>query len=799
MPTCGSALSASSREKGSRGLHSRLRFVWILFGWWTSFGASASLTPVLCCDGQYTQTTINGVSVWQTVSSSTTFYLYFKLPASFLPTGEKPLYLEITYYDVGSGTLSVQYDSSSGAYTAAEAHTRSTRLGTNLFVKAYEELASPAGLGQENGGADFRIAMTIAAGGAPLSVSSVLVQAAPFADPTFQLALTQPWNGAYQGATVNPDNNTTLTGKVMAGYQGWFRCPNDLEDNGSWAHWTLATPPTLSNFAVDQWPDTSQYPASALCRVPGISTASGQQAYVFSSELPAVTQQHFQWMAENNIDGAFLQRFLVYKFAIDGGPEWLLANVRAAAHQTGRIWAVEYDISNGSGNDATVQPRWMNDWKWLINTFQLRSDVSYARVNGKPVVAIWGFGFTDSSHGYLSVATANAMINFLHNDPVYGGNYVILGIPNTWSTEPVWQTIYKSADGLLVWQSQNLQMDKTTFTSWEVDNYPHMYPGFSWHNLMQSTTGAYTDRQGGQYYWNQLYSAAKAGNDRFFVGMFDEYSEGTAIMPMSDDPPPATPYGAWVTNARVPSDWWMRLTAAAKPMYQGSAQLTATMPTLAATYTPSVSGVVNGADFKAEPLSPGAWFTVYGSNLGSSGTWASATSTTVGGASLTVCGTGAVIDYNSGPLVGTTGNAWQVNALMPDGVAGQTSCPVVATANGFSSVPVNIKVTTGIMELFTFSSGGATLPIVTHANYSLVGPASTGLMPAATGETLIAWGTGDCAAPAVTVGGSAASVVFSGRVAPGLCQVNFTVPQGVSGVVQLDLSSALNAYVLAVI
>ncbi|HEY0257411.1 MAG TPA: PA14 domain-containing protein, partial [Candidatus Methylacidiphilales bacterium] len=44
--------------------------------------------------------------------------------------------------------------------------------------------------------------------------------------------------------------------------------------------------------------------------------------------------------------------------------------------------------------------------------------------------------------------------------------------------------------------------------------------------------------EGGRYYEELFSKAAQAGADRLFVGMFDEYDEGTAIMPMSDDPPP---------------------------------------------------------------------------------------------------------------------------------------------------------------------------------------------------------------------------------------------------------------------
>lgn len=72
--------------------------------------------------------------------------------------------------------------------------------------------------------------------------------------------------------------------------------------------------------------------------------------------------------------------------------------------------------------------------------------------------------------------------------------------------------------------------------------YAHVKPGFSWANLKHLPTGddsvAFTPREGGDFYWRQLESAANSGVERLFVGMFDEYDEGTAIMPMSDDTPP---------------------------------------------------------------------------------------------------------------------------------------------------------------------------------------------------------------------------------------------------------------------
>jgi uncharacterized protein (TIGR03437 family) len=214
--------------------------------------------------------------------------------------------------------------------------------------------------------------------------------------------------------------------------------------------------------------------------------------------------------------------------------------------------------------------------------------------------------------------------------------------------------------------------------------------------------------------------------------------------------------------------------------------------------TPAIksNGVVNAADFQVEALSPGAWFTVFGENLGAAGQWSGPSTTTVGGASVAVCTLPATISYNSGPLTANGSTSWQLNTLVPDGVAGQTSCPVVVTVDGLASQPTTVAIQAGVMELFGFTSTVGPLPIVTHANYSLVGPTGAGLTPAKPGEAVIAWGTGDCSTPGVTVAGAIAAVSFSGRVSPGLCQINFVVPNSAAGSSQLGLSTSPSAYTL---
>jgi uncharacterized protein (TIGR03437 family) len=214
--------------------------------------------------------------------------------------------------------------------------------------------------------------------------------------------------------------------------------------------------------------------------------------------------------------------------------------------------------------------------------------------------------------------------------------------------------------------------------------------------------------------------------------------------------------------------------------------------------TPTIppNGIVNAADLKVEPLPPDTWFTIFGQNLGSAAQWTNADTFTLGGAGVTVCGTPAAISYNSGPVVTNGVTGWQLNALTPDAVAGQTSCAVVVTVDGQASAPVTVNIASGILELFNFASSAGSLPVITHADYSLVGPSSAGLIPAQPGEAVTGWGTGDCLSPTITEDGQAAPVLYSGMEEAGLCQLNFLVASGASGGSQLKISTSPNVYTL---
>ncbi|HZP13333.1 MAG TPA: hypothetical protein VFB36_13015, partial [Nevskiaceae bacterium] len=125
--------------------------------------------------------------------------------------------------------------------------------------------------------------------------------------------------------------SNALSGKVLAGYQGWFGCPGDFQGNTVWQHWFLKRVAPV-NLTVDLLPATSTIAASDLCDT-GLLRADGTTLKLFSSQNANVVRAHFAWMRDRGIDGVALQRFSseladpVKKARADH----VLANVRAAA------------------------------------------------------------------------------------------------------------------------------------------------------------------------------------------------------------------------------------------------------------------------------------------------------------------------------------------------------------------------------------------------------------------------------------------------------------------------------------
>jgi hypothetical protein len=403
----------------------------------------------------------------------------------------------------------------------------------------------------------------------------------------------EPWLLPYSGPTRSDIDASTLDGKVLCGYQGWFNTPGDGSGFG-FTHWGAGLERTnRARFTVDMWPDVSEYSSLDLYPVPGLKMPDGSAARLYSAFLKGPVLLHTKWMRQYGIDGVFLSRFIGEAASPQRARHvnQVLANVREGCHREGRVWAMMLDLSMGP--EATTRLV-MNDWKFLCDRVKVREDSRYLHHQGKPVVLLWGLGFKDRP---WSPQQGEELIQFFKTDPRYGGAYLIGGVDPNWRTlggssrtNAEWARVYRMFDAISPWDAgryrDNPSMDHIRKQVWESDlaelktaglgYMPTAFPGFSWDNLRRATPGkTMIPRRKGEFYWRQFAIFKTLGIRTVFVGMFDEVDEGTAIYKVSNE----IPVGKYfVTYEGLPSDWYLKLTGAASRMIRGEAPFSETVP-----------------------------------------------------------------------------------------------------------------------------------------------------------------------------------------------------------------------------
>jgi uncharacterized protein (TIGR03437 family) len=208
---------------------------------------------------------------------------------------------------------------------------------------------------------------------------------------------------------------------------------------------------------------------------------------------------------------------------------------------------------------------------------------------------------------------------------------------------------------------------------------------------------------------------------------------------------------------------------------------------------PAVSAAVN-AEGGSTTIAPNTWVAIFGSALapvGDSRTWQGSDflnnqmPTQLDGVSVTMNGENAFVYYISPN---------QVNVLTPPDLA-LGPVQVTMTTGGMPSAAFTAQSQLYSPSFFIFGAGPYI--VATHANGSLLGPASLypgSSTPAAPGEVVVLYADGfgpvssPVAAgsdvqsgslpvlPVIQIGGISATVQFAGLVSPGLFQFNVVVP-----------------------
>jgi hypothetical protein len=397
--------------------------------------------------------------------------------------------------------------------------------------------------------------------------------------PSKAALIVAPAPGVAPAAAVDA---TTLDRKLMFGYQGWFGCPEDGSPLGAWEHWfRRRVPASATTLNVDMWPDVSELGPEERCATP-LTLPDGRRAEVYSAYNPATVQRHFRWMEEYDLPGVFLQRFTgsLANPANLGFRDAVARNVRAAAESHGRVFAIMYDIS-GHPRESLVEGV-KRDWKYMVDTLRVTESPRYLHHRGRPVLAIWGFGFSDRPP---ALEQAVELIDFFKNNPDPRYRVTLMGgVPARWRTltkdsqrDQKWASVYRSFDVLSPWTvgrfrdargidrfyANEVAADLVETSRLGIDYMPVVYPGFSWHNLKGSAPVNAIPRRGGRFYWRQVARALRAGNTMIYGAMFDEVDESTAMFKLAasrhDAPgnPPMVTLDA--DGETLPSDWYLRL------------------------------------------------------------------------------------------------------------------------------------------------------------------------------------------------------------------------------------------------
>lgn len=223
--------------------------------------------------------------------------------------------------------------------------------------------------------------------------------------------------------------------------------------------------------------------------------------------------------------------------------------------------------------------------------------------------------------------------------------------------------------------------------------------------------------------------------------------------------------------------------------------LTFAFTAAAALAQPAPAAVVNPASnipagLPNAGIAQGSIFVVYGTAMGPSAIaqpTALPLPSTLGGTSISVTVSGTTVNA---PMIYSL--ASQVAAVLPSNTPVGTGTLTVTYNGASGSTPIQVVQTN--FGSSTVNQSGTGAGVVTTPGYQLI----TGTNPAKPGDTVVLWGTGlgpisgsDAALPtggdlgtpiSIYVGSSTAKIAYRGRsAAPGLDQINFVIPSGVTG------------------
>jgi len=543
------------------------------------------LQPISGADGVFETVNIVGDTVYRTIKNNGSYdpYMYFQCAQE---VRRQTVYLELTYKDIGYGMIGVQYNSSTTDYKQAETRYENYVLDTGRERTAVFELTNADFRNTQNLQSDLRLSCNG-------SFAMHIVSAYIYLEPTpLYLEKNEDWISPYTGPAYIGDHlvdANSLIGKVICGYQGWFRAGGDPSGQG-WVHYVHGD---FSDLTVDMWPDMSEYSDAEKYPVPGWTHTNGDQAYLFSSANKKTVIRHFQWMESYGIDGVAVQRFVSGLDLSHPTESFRIAGyAREAANRTGRTYFIMYDMS---GNEDVEKIS--DDWRYLVDVMKITEDDRYLHHNGKPVVGVFGF-FAER----FDASLGNRVLDIFQNSGRYQA--FVVGSGQWWcrsENAAGWPEVFRRMDAWIPWNVGNYSGDYARTNYWQGDKnelessgvlyMPLVFPGSAWDNLMNKPPGTTNKpRLKGDFLWRQFRAANNINATAVYVAMFDEIDEATAIFKVTNDVP-INHY--FLTLEGLPSDFYLLLTGVGTKIINGQITAPYNMPDFAAQSQPPIPDILS--------------------------------------------------------------------------------------------------------------------------------------------------------------------------------------------------------------
>ncbi len=444
----------------------------------------------------------------------------------------------------------------------------------------------------------------------------------------FSFGMGTLWAASNTGSANQEDS---LHGKVMCGYQGWFTAPGDYwKYNVNWRHWCFGdTEPKPNTITFDSWPDYSEYPednryfpATYSWKYP-----DGSPAGFYSSNHRETVLLHCKWMRDYGIDGVFMQRFTssLQESSLNARYNTLLNYMIEGAGMYGLKIAIMYDITGTLSSQ--ISDIIANDWNYLVNVMKLTEKSCYQfhpNKNGQslPVVAVWGFGFLNQGDKNQAAKVTGFFKS--NSNPSYRAT-LMGGVPGYWrfgnsDSQAGYENVYAGFDilspwtvgrygtklGVLNWRRQRIEKDLELANNRNQDYLPVCFPGFSNSYLRKNYLDTLTPdtagtgqsgsasspvrdlylnrtmqgefnkirRDGGNFLWSQFYHWHQANTKMLYVAMFDEVDEATAIFKLAANPgnvPVNTPFvHLGIDGYNLKSDHYLWVTGAAAFIFKNN-------------------------------------------------------------------------------------------------------------------------------------------------------------------------------------------------------------------------------------